>query len=120
MNVEEFVKIYFDAWNETDAGKRMQLLSGIWADRTLYIDPTVKAEGAGALSENIDKVLAKFPGSKIFLASNIEEHHGQIRFNWKRVLPDGTMGRDGVDYCEIGGDGKFTRVIGFFGELTGL
>jgi hypothetical protein len=45
-------------------------------------------------------------------------HHAVARFTWKMVLADGTSLPEGIDFAEIGSDGKLTRIVGFFGQLV--
>lgn len=112
--VETAIGIYFAAWNETDAGKRKAMLAPIWAAGGVYADPTAETVGIEALSDHIDGVLARLPGSRIVLRGSVETHHRFSRFSWSRVDAAGKPMRDGVDFVEVGADGRFTRMIGFF------
>lgn len=112
--VDEAVRLYFDAWNETDAAKRKALLAPVWAEGGVYADPTVETVGIDALCEHIGRLLARLPGSRIGLTGAIETHHHFSRFSWSRVDAAGKPMRNGVDFAEIDGAGRFTRMIGFF------
>jgi len=112
--IEEAVGVYFAAWNETDAAKRKVLLAPVWAEAGVYADPTVETVGIDALSDHIDGVLARLPGSRIVLVGGIEVHHHYARFRWSRVDAGGRSLRDGVDFAEVDDAGRFTRMIGFF------
>ncbi len=112
--VDEAVRLYFDAGNETDATKRKALLAPVWAEDGVYADPTVETVGIDALSDHIDRVLARLPGSRIVLTGAIETHHHFSRFSWSRVDAAGKPMRNGVDFAEIDGAGRFTCMIGFF------
>jgi len=41
-------------------------------------------------------------------------HHHFARFGWKRVLADGMSLPEGVDFVEVGPDGRMSRIVGFF------
>jgi len=51
-------------------------------------------------------------------ASEVDEHHGQLRFAWQLVGPDGAVALTGLDVGEMGPDGRLLRMTGFFGELA--
>jgi hypothetical protein len=116
--LERAIAIYCAAWNETDAIKRDALLRQVWADDATYTDPTVHLVGRRALVAHIDTVFARYPGSSIAMTSAVDAHHMVARFAWKKVLADGTSLPDGIDFAEIGPDGKLTRIVGFFGPLA--
>lgn len=86
----------------------------VWAKDGVYADPTVETVGIEALSDHIDSVLARLPGSRIVLRGSAETHHRFSRFSWSRVDVAGKPMRDGVDFVEIDADGRFTRMIGLF------
>jgi hypothetical protein len=112
---EESVLAYVAAWSEVDEGKRRMLLETGWAENGIYIDPTGEVSGREALVQHIGRLLQQFPGDRILLTSGIDEHHGQIRFTWVRIRPDGNRIREGIDIGEMGIDGRLIRMIGFFG-----
>jgi hypothetical protein len=62
-------------------------------------------------------VLTTYPGGRIERTSAIDAHHGWARFGWRMALADGTTLPEGIDFAEIGEDGKLRRVVGFFGAL---
>lgn len=118
--VEALISAYCDAWNEPDAEKRAVMLSAVWADDGVYIDPAVQAKGVSELSAHIGRVLERNPETRIRRISRVDVHHGLLRFSFARVTPDGSMLREGVDFGEVSGDGKLVRIVGFFGPLAPL
>lgn len=118
--VEALVSAYCDAWNESDPDKRARMLSAVWADDGVYIDPTVVAKGAAELSAHIGRVLERNPGTGILRISKADCHHGLLRFSFARVKTDGSVLREGVDFGEVSGDGKLVRIVGFFGPLSAM
>jgi hypothetical protein len=116
--MERAIALYCAAWNETDAVKRDALLAQAWADGATYTDPTVHLVGRQALVAHIDAVFARYPGSTIAMTSAVDVHHTVARFAWKKVLADGTSLPEGIDFAEIGPDGKLIRIVGFFGPLA--
>jgi hypothetical protein len=116
--MERAIGIYCAAWNETDPARRDQMLAQVWADDATYMDPTVHLVGRQALVAHIDTVLARYPGSTLEMTSALDVHHTVARFAWKKVLADGTALPEGIDFAEVGHDGKLIRIVGFFGPLA--
>src|SRR5437763_141393 len=42
MNTTELVDRYIASWNETDAGRRRDLVAGVWTENASYVDPLMK------------------------------------------------------------------------------
>jgi hypothetical protein len=110
------VLAYAAAWNEPDAAARLELLERCWADDGAYLDPTVELRGRPALCRHISEVRAARPGARIELLSGVDLHHQVVRFLWRLVRADGSAGATSIDFGEVGGDGRLTRIVGFFGE----
>lgn len=113
--IERVVAAYGQAWNEPVLARRDALLQQAWADQGRYTDPTADVLGRQALSAHIARFLADNRGTKIELTSTIDSHHGLIRFTWRMVGKDGSPLGDGMDFGEIGPDGRLSRIVGFFG-----
>jgi hypothetical protein len=107
---------YMAAWNEADAAIRQTLLEQCWADDGVYVDPNVQLAGREQLLQHIAKVQATRPGARLEFMSGIDIHHHVVRFLWRLVRADGTVGDTSIDVGEIGPDGRLTKIIGFFGE----
>lgn len=111
----EIVRQYIAAWNETDATARDALLAACWADDGVYVDPNVEIFGRDNLSRRIAEVQAGRPGAYLEFMSGVDSHHKVLRFLWRLVRGDGTRGDTSIDIGEIGPDGRFIKMIGFFG-----
>ncbi len=111
---------YMAAWNEADGVERRRLLERCWAADGKYVDPNVELTGRDALSEHIAKVQAGRPGARLEFTSGIEVHHHVLRFEWRLVRADGTLGDTSIDVGEIGPDGRLMKIIGFFGSAPPL
>lgn len=118
--LEDLVTAYCDAWNEADPARRAAMLAVVWAEDGVYSDPAVQAVGRDELSTHIGRVLARNPDSRILRTSRADSHHGLLRFTFARVLMNGEVLRDGVDFGEVSGDGTLIRIAGFFGPPTPL
>lgn len=117
MTIEETVAAYAAAWDEPDRGRRQALLEASITADAVYVDPTVETRGIAALMDHIDAVRQRLPGTHLELTSAVDTHHGLARFGWRRVMADGTARPDSIDFVEIAGDGRLSRIIGFFGPM---
>jgi hypothetical protein len=115
VQAERTVTAYAQAWNEPDAGRRRTLLDRSWAEHGIYTDPSAQVKGRAALSAHIGRFLEENRGARIELASGIDFHHGMVRFAWRIVGPNGSAVAEGMDFGELGADGKLVRIVGFFG-----
>lgn len=113
MKMEETVQAYLDAWNEPDEAKRREILDKVWADKGTYTDPMSHAEGKEELVALIDQFHEQMPGAKIAIASQIDQHHGQVRFAWR--MEGGPQTMDGIDVGRVNEDGRLESIVGFFG-----
>jgi hypothetical protein len=118
--LEKVLLAYVAAWSEADEEKRQALLEISWAEDGVYVDPMAEVAGREALVQHIGRILQRFAGSRIILTSGVDEHHGKIRFTWARVEPDGGTLRGGIDFGEIGEDGRLIRINGFFGSPVAI
>ena len=107
---------YVAAWNEADAGARLEILEDCWAEDAVYVDPNVELKGRAALSERISTVQAGRPGARIEMMSGIDLHHNVVRFLWRLVHADGSTGDVSIDFGEVDAAGRLTKIAGFFGE----
>jgi hypothetical protein len=111
----ELIDRYCDVWSEPDAGSRAIKLRAVWADGATYTDPTVHAAGAEELLVHIAGIQNRRPGSKVVRTSDVDVHHGIVRFSWQAAGADGTVLREGIDIAFFSADGaKIERIIGFF------
>ena len=113
--LEQVLIAYVAAWNEADEGKRRTLLETSWAEYGIYSDPTTEVSGREALVQHLDRLIERFADQRVLLTSGVDEHHGLLRFTWARIGPDGRKIRDGIDFGEVGADGRLVCIIGFFG-----
>ncbi len=118
--LEATIATYAAAWGEPDVDTRRKMLLRVWADKGTYADPTVQLTGREALVQHITGFLSGLPGARIVPTSRVDAHHGSIRFSWRILSESGTALSEGMDYGEIDGTGRITRIVGFFGPLEPL
>jgi hypothetical protein len=110
------VLAYVAAWNEPDAGMRLRILGGCWAEDAVYVDPNVELKGRAELNERISTVQASRPGARIEMMSGVDVHHNVVRFLWRLVRADGSTGDISIDFGEVDATGRLMKIAGFFGE----
>jgi hypothetical protein len=119
MNTTELIDLYCQAWSESDADRRAELLARVWATGATYTDPTVHVTGTQALLEHIAKVMARRPGSKVVRTSSVDQHHNLCRFAWRAIESNGNLLPEGLDLAVLSADGlKIEKIVGFFGPLA--
>ena len=50
----------------------------------------------------------------------VDIHHSVLRFTWHKELADGRVLANSIDIGEISGDGKLSRIVGFFGPIAAI
>ena len=116
--IEKLADSYCAAWSAVDSAKRRTLLSEVWEEAGIYIDPTTLCTGRDELADHIGKVQLRYPGASVIRTSALDQHHDLLRFAWKMVLADGKSLPEGVDFAELSDNGKLRRIVGFFGPLA--
>jgi hypothetical protein len=105
---------YIDAWNETDADRRRELVAGTWADDGTYLDPLMSGAGHGEIDAMIAGAQQQFPGHRFELSFGPDAHNDRVRFAWRLYGPEpGDPVAAGVDFGTLAGDGRLRSVTGF-------
>ena len=106
---------YVAAWSEADATKRNAKLAASVAKDVYYADITpVKTTTLADLSKHMGSLITKYRGVRMKKLSGPDLHHDRMRFLWARTDTTDAPIADGLDFMEVGPDGKFTRIVGHF------
>jgi hypothetical protein len=116
-DVTRTVDTYLAMWNETDPGRRAEIIGQAWTGDGHYVDPLSEASGHAALGAMVTGVQARFPGHRFRRVSGVDVHHDQLRFLWELAGPDGAVVAGGIDVGALAPDGRLRRITGFFGEI---
>jgi hypothetical protein len=111
--VDSLLEQYVAAWSEPDPQARQALLQAAWHETGEYTDPMAHAAGREELDKLIARFLSQNPGAKFTLHGQADCHHDYVRFFWTLHFGNGTE-LPGMDYGEIGGDGRLRKIVGFF------
>lgn len=111
-NAQTLVTQYLEAFNETDPGRRRELLEALYTSDCTYTDPLVDLHGAEQIDAFIAQTQERYPGFMFTLGSPIDAHHDQARFKWHAGpthAPDDFVGFDVI----VAQDGRIRSVYGF-------
>lgn len=107
---------YIALWNETDAARRLQLLTDGWTTDASYADPLAQAAGAEGISALIAAVQARFPGFRFKLLGKPDAHGEHLRFSWT-LGPEASQDLiQGTDFARLA-DGRLHSVTGFLDKV---
>ena len=121
MDTAQLIDRYCAAWSDPDPAARRALVALVWAEGATYTDPTVHAAGSEELLAHIARVQTGRPGAKVLRTSELDVHHGVVRFAWKALDAEGATLRHGIDLAFLSPEGKrIERIVGFFGDLAPL
>ncbi|MEZ5227814.1 MAG: hypothetical protein R2710_14405 [Acidimicrobiales bacterium] len=112
------IDTHLAAYCEPDRARRLELLEASWVADGVLLDPPFDGSGIDGIADLVDAVLQHYPAHRFERTTSVDSHHDIARYGWSLVGPDGSAAVTGVDIAEANGDGKLTRVVGFFGELT--
>ena len=107
---------YIAMWNETDAGRRRDLIAAIWTADGAYVDPMVQSNGHAGIDALVTAVQERFPEHRFARTSDVDSHHDRIRFSWTLSPAAGAAIVEGVDFGTIAGD-RLQSITGFFDKV---
>ena len=121
MHTAQLIDRYCAAWSDSNPTVRRDLLKQVWAEGASYTDPTVHANGTEALLAHIARVQTGRPGARVLRTSELDVHHGVVRFAWRALDAKGVTLRHGIDFAFLSPQGdRIERIVGFFGDLAPL
>lgn len=112
------VDTYLATWNETDRGRRAELVEASLGADLWYRDPMLEADGLDAYHAMIDAVQTQLPGHVMSRTSPLDVHHDVVRFTWAVGPTDGEPVLAGVDVAKFDAAGKLHRIVGFTPATT--
>jgi|SRR5579875_338708 hypothetical protein len=111
-NFTTLIDNYFAAWNETDPGRRQQIIANTWAEDATYLDPLMRGEGHSGIDAMIAGVQQQFAGLEFRQTGTIDSHNNTARFSWHLGPKDAPPVAGGTDFATVR-DGKLASVTGF-------
>jgi hypothetical protein len=98
--LDDIIARYAEAWNTPDAARRSELLEEALSVDCELIEPRGSFNGRDSIIERIEGFSARFPGARVDLTTNVDEHNGFTRYGWRIVDRHGEALLDGIDVVE--------------------
>ena len=112
QDAQTVVTRYLEAFNETNADRRRELLEALYTPDCTYTDPHVDLHGAEQIGGFIEQTQERFPGFTFTLGGPIDAHHNQARFKWHAGPAGAPADYVGFDVI-VAEDGRIRNVYGF-------
>lgn len=117
MALDEVLDAYDRAWNEPETNARRRLLETALADGCEMIEPRGRFVGREAILERLKGFSDRFPGARVEVTTNVDDHNDFARYGWAILDPHGATLLKGIDVVQRGPDNRLRRIVMFFGEL---
>jgi hypothetical protein len=112
--LNNLIQRYIDAWNETDAARRQELVADVWTDDGTYLDPLMSGAGHDSIATMIALAQQQFPEHRFELSFGPDAHNDRVRFAWRLYGPGGDAPvAGGTDFGVVAEDGRLSSVTGF-------
>jgi uncharacterized protein YndB with AHSA1/START domain len=110
----QIVDGWFDAWNETDAGRRAERLAAVASTGVRLRDRISCVDGAGDLVPHIGAAQHFMPGFRMQRSGEPRHCQGVVLADWTATGPDGQVRAQGTNVFTLGADGLIDSVTGFW------
>ncbi len=107
------IQAYQQAWLETNAKDRLNIIKSFWTAESVYEDPSVNAKGVEAFKAAIDKFWQDFPGAT-FETTAILSQGNFYTWNWSMFDKNKKLLLKGVDVAEVNNKGQMLHLVGFW------
>lgn len=117
IQTTELIDRYIAMWNETDAPRRRALIARTWTAGASYLDPLMQGEGHAGIDAMVQAVQTAYPGNRFRRTSEVDLHHGRVRFAWTLGPDGGPALAQGIDFGVLdeagteGGEGALLSAI---------
>ena len=111
-DVNSVIDRYIASWNETDPGRRRELIAQTWTEDASYLDPLMGGEGHDGIDAMIQAVQNRFPGHRFRRTGDVDAHHDRVRFGWELGPDGGPALARGLDVGVLV-DGRLRSITGF-------
>lgn len=116
MQMPEPLVSYWLAWNEQDLERVPQHLARAVTKDVEWNDPRDSFVGIASLEDAIRRLRTSQPEYRFVIASEIDHHHGRLRYRWDMIRRGRTL-MEGLDIVTVEPSvGLIYRVDGFFGH----
>jgi hypothetical protein len=89
-------------FGERDASRRIDAISGLYANEATLFEPHASATGHDAINQAVGILLASLPPNFVFTAiGTAVGHHGVGRLRWQSGPPNGPAAVTGTDVARF-------------------
>jgi len=113
----DLIDRYIATWNETDAGRRRELIARTWVEEASYLDPLLQGDGRDGIDAMIAQVQERYPAHRFRRTGEVESHHDRVRFTWDLAAEIGEAMVQGTDFGIVTHDNRLRAITGFFDQL---
>lgn len=117
-SLDATIDAYLEAYGTPDPARRAELIAQVWATDGHLIDPPLDGRGHDGIDAMFAAVQGQFGGHTFRRTTAVDSHHGVARYGWELVAADGSVTLGGMDVAVVDADGKLSKVVGFFGDLS--
>jgi hypothetical protein len=103
-------------WNERDPNRIRGRIDSALSGGVIFVDPANSIEGRDAFEAMVKAFRAQNPDAVCSRSSGVDSHHGLHRYHWQ-IHRRGELFIEGFDVAEVDGEGRVSRVLGFFGPI---
>lgn len=114
---DELAHWYAEAWNETNAQKRRELLTAACSPGIRFLQEGFDHEVVGL--DELDQTIADYQSTwpegvavRVEITTPIQSHHGFGRGDFVWIVGDERS--YGTDFAEMGDDGRMKTIVVFF------
>jgi hypothetical protein len=110
----DLIERYVAFWNEASAGRRAELIGGLWVENGSHCDPHRTQHGYAEILGEAARLMETFaPAGPGFRCSGREDaHHDAVRFDWTAGPLDEPVASGG-SFLLLGADGRIARAYTF-------
>jgi len=113
----DLIDRYFDAWNESGAERRRELIAATWAADADYRDPLLSGAGHDGIDTMIRAVQERFPHHTFRRTTQVDGFANRLRFSWELTTPAGEAIVKGSDFGVVDAHGRLLAVTGFLDQV---
>jgi hypothetical protein len=108
---------YQTAWADIASSRRQELIRSSVAEECVYTDPTSVSHGHLELTAKMQATQRNYPGAS-FRNDRFVEHHREAISQWTMTDGNGQPIFVGQSFACFDGDGRLTKMTGFFEPAT--
>jgi uncharacterized protein YndB with AHSA1/START domain len=105
---------WFEAWGETDAAKRRELIEACATPAVTFHDPFSALAGYEDLESHIAAAQRFMAGSTMHRVGEPVVSHGHALVRWEMRTADGQVGGRGANAVTFAPDGRICSMVGFW------